>query len=322
MSNLISSFESYCAETQAAVDEALEKELSKPKIGGGGVLAEAIRYAVLSKGKRIRPLLTLSVVQVLGGDAQRALPAAMAAEFIHSASLILDDLPCMDNAELRRFRKTHHRVFGEDLTVLTALSLMNSAYSLLNSYADGEAAAPALACRLVACLNEAIGTVGLIGGQVDDLRSKDVVVDFNGVTNVYERKTASLFTFAVEAGALIAGATTEEYQCLEAYARNLGLAFQLYDDVMDQLGDPCIMGKDVLQDLDKQTFLTLAPSAISHRAVRDLIVFAVAQIAPFGDRARMLAALPWTICGTALFKGSLIPKDENRSYVKSLQYSG
>ncbi len=294
MTNIHKSFERNAAPIQAMIEKRLEQYLSTPPFHGPEILCEALRYAVLSKGKRIRPLLTIAVVDALSGNRERALPAACAIELVHSASLIIDDLPCMDNADLRRFRKTHHLVFGEDLTILSAIGLVNSAYELLNTYAMRDDVEPALAGQLIAGLGKAIGAAGLIGGQISDLRPEPSW-DVAGITIVYDRKTVSLFTFAVEAGALIAGATACEYKRLMAYAKNLGLAFQLYDDVIDRNGDSANIGKDVHQDSGKPTFVKVTCQSASEQALKELIVFATQQIAPFGERGRLLADLPWCL---------------------------
>jgi farnesyl diphosphate synthase len=171
---------------------------------------------------------------------------------------------------------------------------VNSAYELLNTYAMRDDVEPALAGQLIAGLGKAIGAAGLIGGQISDLRPEPSW-DVAGITTVYDRKTVSLFTFAVEAGALIGGATACEYKHLMAYAKNLGLAFQLYDDVIDRNGDSANIGKDVHQDSDKPTFVRATCQSSADQALKELIIFATQQIAPLGKRGRLLAELPWSL---------------------------
>ena len=221
------------------------------------------------------------------------MPAACAVEFVHTASLIIDDLPCMDDASTRRFREVHHRVFGEDVTILTAMNLLNSAYALLIQYSRKERQAGGMvSLKLLDALNLAIGNRGLIGGQLNDLHSSYSGDSWNVVDCIHEKKTVQLFSFAAEAGALVAEATERQLEAIRAYAKNVGLALQVNDDALDQRGTPSSIGKDTNRDTGKQTFVSVASLEASMRTVNTLIDFAVSQLTAFGSRAEPLVKLP------------------------------
>jgi geranylgeranyl diphosphate synthase type II len=258
----------------------------------GGVLRDAVEYAVLPGGKRIRPLLCLAVCHIFRPDFEAALEAACAVEFAHCASLILDDLPCMDDAATRRFQPAHHRRFGESVTILTAMTLLSGAYGLLAKYGRAVDQAP-VGLRLIEAFETAVGEHGLIGGQLNDLCQQDGGGDaWKFIESVHELKTVPLFSFAAEAGALVAGADQDEIRAVRAYARHIGMALQVNDDVIDQICSVDNAGKDTQRDGKKQTFATAARLDASARAVNTLIEFAVGKLARFESRAELLVQLP------------------------------
>ena len=246
--------------TRTRLEERL-RVLSPP--GEGGVtLTDAMAYSLLAGGKRLRPLLTVLAARSLGADPALALDPACAVEMIHTASLILDDLPCMDNALVRRGRPANHCVFGEDVASLAAVSLMSEAFGVL-------ARAPGLSaenrCQIVALLADAIGSGGLAGGQVSDLSGAAAGADRASLERLAVQKTGTLFVAAAQIGACIAGAGAAAQHALDRYARHAGLAFQICDDLLDACGDGAPPGKDLEQDRVRPTFGSLMSRAAAER---------------------------------------------------------
>ena len=206
------------------LNELLESNLASP-------LAQAIRYSVLSPGKRIRSLMTLAVVEYLGGQENQAIHAACAIEMIHAASLILDDLPCMDNDALRRNRCSTHVRFGEDTSILAAVSLLTQSYCTVAS--DAKLTMPTR-LDIIKLFCQTIGAQGLSLGQSMDLSAKLIASSPDTLTNMHYLKTGALFNAAANTGCLIAQALPEQHACIMRYTNNLGLAFQLMDDLQDE----------------------------------------------------------------------------------------
>jgi geranylgeranyl diphosphate synthase type II len=222
-------------------------------------LHAAMRYAVLSPGKRIRPILALLCAQQLGCSLADALPAACALEMIHSASLVLDDLPCMDDAATRRGQPSVHVRYGEDVAVLTGVALLNEAFAVVGRASQLSDAAKV---AMVSVLTRTVGAGGLIGGQEKDLRGAPEPT-LGYLSQLHHEKTGVLFVAAVEVGGLAAGASPAVLQALRLFARELGLAFQAFDDLEDeadlQAGRP---GINMLSVLDRD--------ALREEAVRRL----------------------------------------------------
>lgn len=218
-------------------------------------LNAAMRYALLAPGKRFRPLLVLFSSVQCGARDLGALDAACAVEMVHAASLILDDLPCMDDAELRRGQPTVHRRFGEDIAILAAVGLLNRAFGVLARIPciDPEARA-----RLVAELSDGIGPDGLLGGQEADLHDRELIVRPAEIGRLYHAKTGILLEKAVEIGALIGGACDDDLGALRQFALHLGLAFQTLDDLMDMVENAAVSGKDAGKDAGKRTIVDIA----------------------------------------------------------------
>ncbi|WP_374471132.1 polyprenyl synthetase family protein [Phenylobacterium sp.] len=216
-------------------------------------LHAAMRYAVLSPGKRIRPILALLSAQQLGCPLADVLPAACALEMIHSASLVLDDLPCMDDADTRRGQPSVHVRYGEDVAVLTGVALLNEAFAVVSRAPHLNDAAKV---AMTALLSRTVGTGGLIGGQDKDLRAApEPTLGF--LSQLHHEKTGVLFIAAVEVGALAAGASPGAVQALRVFARELGLAFQAFDDLDDEadleagragVNMLSVLGRDALRD--------------------------------------------------------------------------
>jgi geranylgeranyl diphosphate synthase, type II len=279
--------ETFLAEGRSRVEDALDQVV--PSLGTPPpALHEAMRYTLLLPGKRLRGVLTLATASMLGGDPDDALPLASAVEMVHASSLILDDLPSMDNATLRRGKPTLHRVSGEANAILAAVALLNAAFALVMEAGGlGEKARGEAARRLA----RAIGSEGLIGGQVVDLESTGKKVDLDALEFIHSHKTGALFIVAAEFGALSAGGRARDVEALGRYAKNLGLAFQITDDLLDYSGNPETTGKDAGRDRDKTTFVNLCGIDGARRLVDELIDASVASLKPFGRRGGLLRAL-------------------------------
>jgi geranylgeranyl diphosphate synthase type II len=252
----------------------------------GDAVQRAMAYTLHAPSKRVRAVLTLLSSELAGGDATRALPAAAALELVHASSLILDDLPSMDNAPLRRGRPSNHLHHGEAMAILAAFGLLNLAFGTLAREYE-----PPVAARLSALLADAVGTGGLIGGQAADLQATDQQISFEMLERIHRGKTGSLFSAATAAGAVVAGAGAEDIARLEAFARNLGLAFQIIDDLLDVEGDPTETGKAVREDVKKTTFVSFSGAAGARQLAGELCQTADLALAPFGRRADRLKQL-------------------------------
>jgi geranylgeranyl diphosphate synthase type II len=258
------------------------------------VLKDPLSRAILSRGKRVRALLTIAVGEAVGLKADRLVDAATAFELIHACSLVLDDLPAMDDAELRRGEPALHRAFGEDLAILSAVALLNRAYGLLAS--NHSVAAPRRwpLAVVIDRVVSAVGWDGTIGGEAVDLHSEDRSLDFQTLEYIHSRKTGALFVAAAAVGAMLANATEGLIAAVEAYAKNLGLAFQITDDILDVTSDRETLGKDIGKDEGKLTFVRLAgldgARQLSHELV-DTSLVAIASLGAAGRRLRELAEL-------------------------------
>lgn len=275
------------------IDEALGACLA-PAAGRPERLMAAMRHAVLGPGKRLRPRLTLSAAEACGGSLDAALPFGCAVEMIHAYSLVHDDLPAMDDDDLRRGRPTVHRQFDEATAILAGDALLALAFQTLASAAT-PAEVTAEACRELAI---AAGPGALVGGQADDLAgaadapsdSDEAVVHLE---RIHRRKTGAMINVALRLGGLSAGATPEQLAALAAYGDAIGLAFQVTDDLLDTAGDESAVGKRVGKDAaaGKLTYPGLIGVDASRRRAADLIDTAVAALDPFGESAEPLRGL-------------------------------
>jgi geranylgeranyl diphosphate synthase type II len=279
--------EAYLVARRRRIEDALDRVL--PPLGTPPpILHEAMRYTVLLPGKRLRGILVLASAEVFRGRAEAALSLACAVEMVHAASLILDDLPCMDNATIRRGRKALHLVVGEANAILAAIGLLSGAFALVQG-------APELGAKersdATAALASAIGGEGLVGGQVVDLESTGKRLGLEELEYVHSHKTGALFIAAAELGAIAAGGRPRRIEPLRRYAKNLGLAFQITDDLLDYSGSPETTGKDAGLDRDRTTFVNLCGIDGARRLVDELIGASIEALAPFGRRAAILASL-------------------------------
>jgi geranylgeranyl pyrophosphate synthase len=269
-------------EYQQRVSVELERLLPH----GDGPVERSMAYTALAPSKQVRAVLVMLCAELCRGELARAVPAAAAIELVHASSLILDDLPSMDDAPLRRSRRANHLEFGEAIAILAAFGMLDLAYG---TYA--RAYEPALAAKLAALTHDAVGPGGLIGGQALDLVATDKEIDFETLERIHRGKTGALFVAAATAGALIAGAAAEPVTNLAAYAKNLGLAFQIVDDLLDVEGDPAQTGKAVRKDARKTTFVSFSGVNGARQLAGELCETANRALAPFGDKADRLRDL-------------------------------
>ncbi len=256
-------------------------------------LVEAMRYAAIGGGKRVRPLLLVSTAELFGVDRTAALRAAAAVEAIHVYSLIHDDLPCMDDDDLRHGKPTVHKTFDEATAVLAGDSLHALAFEVL---ADSETSSdPFTRSELIATLGQASGMNGMAGGQIMDMVADEEGVDYDlpTITRLQQLKTGALLAASVEMGAILGKVPPEGRAHLRAYARDIGLAFQIADDLLDVTGDEEKAGKALRKDDEqgKQTFVTLMGVDQARDQARALVDQAIAHLGSHGAEADMLRAL-------------------------------
>lgn len=275
--------EAFLAEKARRTDEAMETRLAGWN-GAPASLLDAIRYSLFAGGKRLRPALALGAAEIVSGGDEVALPAACAVEMIHTYSLIHDDLPSMDNDDLRRGKPTSHRVHGEALAILAGDALLTMAFGVL-----AEAGNPAVV-REVA---DAAGVSGMVGGQVADLQSEGKELQLEALKGVHRRKTGALIRVSVRSGALLAGATPEQLDALTAYAEHIGLAFQIADDILDVTGSAEALGKPVGSDKvqGKSTYPAIVGLAESKRLADEAVSSAVDALDAMGPEAAQFRAL-------------------------------
>jgi geranylgeranyl diphosphate synthase, type II len=274
----------FIAEHIAAIERELDRVVP-PETTPPQPLHRAMRYTLMAPSKRVRAVLTLLSAGVCGSDA-RALPAAAAVELVHASSLILDDLPALDNAALRRGRPSNHVAHGEAMALMAAFNLFNLAFATI-----AQAYEPPLVRQLTALVAASVGSEGLIAGEVEDLLATEASISFEALELIHRWKTGALFVAAATAGALTAGARADQVAALSSYAKNLGLAFQIIDDLLDVEGDPAETGKPRLADARKTTFVSFSGTDGARELARELCETATTALAPFGTRAARLREL-------------------------------
>ena len=277
-------------EDRVCIEEFLKEQVEKSGCLEP-VLQESMAYSLLAGGKRIRPLLTLAFARLCGLEAEKAISFACAVEVIHTYSLIHDDLPCMDNDDLRRGKPTNHVVYGAGLATLAGDGLLTFAFELMARQKHLDAAK---LNRCIAVFAKAAGPAGMVGGQAYDLACEGhASIGLSGLKLLHHAKTGIIFKAAIELAAILGDATAEEQQMLSDYAVHMGLTFQITDDILDFTGDEKTLGKPIGSDErnDKATYVTLFSLPEAQRLADEAAQAAAAAIEPLGDRAWLLRDL-------------------------------
>ena len=273
-----------------AIDQRFDRLLAVPD-DSRARLYEAMRHATIGGGKRMRPLLVIAACDIFHVTREQALRVALAIECIHVYSLIHDDLPCMDDDDLRRGKPTVHKAFDEATAVLAGDCLHDLAFEILADPATHQD--PVARLELITQLAVQSGPAGMAGGQMMDLVSGDVTYDLAGITRLQQLKTGALIVWCLEAGAIMGRASEANKKSLRAYARDLGLAFQIADDLLDVEGESAKTGKAVQKDAaaGKATFVSLLGVERARNQANALIDQAIAHLSGFGPEADLLRAI-------------------------------
>ena len=274
-----------CAEVEAALEQTLPVVYPE-------TIYESMRYSLLAGGKRLRPALCLATCELAGGTVAQAMPTACALEMVHTMSLIHDDLPAMDNDDYRRGQLTNHKVYGDDVAILAGDALLAYAFELIAERTEN--VPPKAVLEVVRRLGQAVGAAGLVGGQIVDLASEgNPDTSIETLNFIHMHKTAALLEVSVVAGAVLAGAGTETVERLSRYAQNIGLAFQIVDDVLDITSTQAELGKSIGKDVQAQkaTYPSLWGLDESREKAQALIQSAKDELSSFGPLNRPLVAI-------------------------------
>lgn len=271
------------------VEKNLAAELDKTVVINEK-LFEAMKYSLLSGGKRLRPILLMAAADSCGVDGEKFLSVASAIEMIHTYSLIHDDLPAMDNDDYRRGKLTNHKVFGEAIALLAGDALLTLAFETVTRQENVE---PKILLQVTKEFSTAAGAAGMVGGQVIDLESENKKIDLATLKKMHLGKTGALFIAAIRAGAILANADDKKISALTTYAENFGLAFQITDDILDVVGDEKNLGKPVGSDEKnhKSTYVTLTSLDTAKSLAESAVADALYAIKKFGDNADFLRDL-------------------------------
>lgn len=264
--------EVYLSQQQQRIEMALDRFL--PSLDSYPPrLMDAMRYSVFAGGKRLRPILMLAATEAVGGETEAILPAACAIECVHTYSMIHDDLPAMDDDDVRRGKPTNHVVYGEAMAILAGDALLTHAFELLSRAPLVDRFSASVLLQVHQCLASASGGFGMIGGQVIDIISEGQEVELATVEYIHRHKTAALIEASVVMGGLLGGGTDEEVQALRTYGHQIGWAFQIADDILDVEGDAAILGKAVGRDaeLAKATYPAVVGVDVSRQRARELM---------------------------------------------------
>jgi len=279
----------YLNQRQTQVEAALDRSLplTYPE-----KIYEAMRYSLLAGGKRLRPILCLATCELVGGTVEMAMPTACALEMVHTMSLIHDDLPAMDNDDYRRGKLTNHKVYGEDIAILAGDGLLAYAFEYIAAQTQNVPAERVL--QVIARLARAVGASGLVGGQVVDLESEGKSnIQEETLNFIHTHKTGALLEACVVCGGILAGATDADQERLSGYAKNIGLAFQIVDDILDITATQEELGKTAGKDLQAQkaTYPSLWGLEVSKAKAQQLVNAAKAELDVFGEKAQALIAI-------------------------------
>lgn len=276
----------YLQEKRELIDLYLKNYFNKPI--QPAILHEAMTYSLFAGGKRIRPILALASYEACGGDPKNILPQASALELIHTYSLIHDDLPAMDNDDLRRGKLTNHKVFGEAMAILAGDALLTEAFSMITSIQNTKCKMPnSSIVEVIREVSIASGGHGMVGGQAQDILSENSQPDGEILEFIHLHKTAALITASVKIGPILAGGKRSILKALTNYGRHIGLAFQVVDDVLDVEGTTEELGKTAGSDLKKKklTYPAIYGTEKARQKAEDLVSMAIDSLKPFSSEA-------------------------------------
>jgi geranylgeranyl diphosphate synthase type II len=235
-------FKKYLENKKNIIDKALDEYLP-PEEKSPSIIHKAMRYSVFSGGKRIRPILTFAAAELFGKDSENVIKAACGIELIHTFSLIHDDLPCIDNDDFRRGKPSNHKVFGEAIALLAGDALLVSGFDLIIKNSEVKEIKKQSILKLIKEISFYIGTENMLGGQVEDINLKNEDIKKEDLYNLYMKKTGALICLSIRAGAILSGANQMQLKVLTKYGENIGLAFQIIDDMLDIMQDQRDIGK-------------------------------------------------------------------------------
>ena len=272
--------------------EDLLKQYMPKEEGYQKTIFEAMNYSLSSGGKRLRPILTLEAIKIVGGDIKEAIPFCIAIEMIHTYSLIHDDLPAMDNDDFRRGKPTNHKVFGDGMATLAGDALLNYAFEIMLKESLGKDNAD-VRLKAIYEIARGAGIYGMIGGQVVDIESENKSIEKEKLDFIHMNKTAAMIVGCMRAGAIMGHACEEDLQNITKYAKNIGLAFQIVDDILDIVGDEKALGKPVGSDIEnhKSTYPSVIGLNESKKVATSLIKEAKDSIRKISGESRFLEDL-------------------------------
>ena len=276
----------YLSEGKKLIDEKILSLLPDQE-AYPDVIHKAMHYSLLAGGKRLRPVLVIAASEALGEDRNAVLPFAVAAEMIHTYTLIHDDLPALDNDELRRGKPTNHKVFGEAIAILAGDALLTQAFILMTRSVGMDSIPPKCLLKATQEMATALGSTGMIGGQVVDIKSEGKRIDPETLEYIHVYKTGFLIRACIRCGGILSQASPKQLNQLSRFGAHIGLAFQVIDDILDITGDEKKLGKDVGSDLtkDKATYPALYGLDESRRKAEELVQESIACLEEFDDRA-------------------------------------
>jgi len=279
----------YLSEKKAIVDEALKACFPETENQSSDVTG-AMKYSLFAGGKRLRPILCIAGAEAVGGSEADVLPVACALELINTYSLIHDDLPVMDDDDLRRGKPTNHKVFGEAIALLAGDGLLTEAFNLMTAAELTERVSPRLILKVIGLISRAAGYRGMVGGQVVDIQSEGKAVDYPVVEFIHTHKTGALITASVTSGAMLGGGNESQIQAVTTYGQKIGLAFQISDDILDIEGDSKTMGKRTGADEEKNKITCPAVIGLSRsREIQsELVEGAIESLRMFDHRTEPL----------------------------------
>lgn len=306
--------ETYLHSRSAAVDRALVGYL-KRYAERSGTIWQAMHYGLFPGGKRIRPILLLAAGEIFGGQRKALLPFACAVEMIHGYSLIHDDLPALDNDDLRRGAPTNHKVYGEGIALLAGDGLLTEAFHVMTGPEVLKLVPAQLVLQLVHELSHAVGVAGLVGGQAFDLEAERREVDIGVVEYIHVRKTGALIRASLRLGAQVAGAKPAELKRISRFGECLGLAFQIADDILDILGEtaPGERAESGRSEWNKATFPSVIGIAAAQQRLAALREQCLRELQPFGASAEPLRAIARQVAARALTMNGQFPSKEMQS---------